>query len=79
MAKDKKKRVPKDLEDKVNSLKQLINIHDLLMQGQYQGHTNKRIGEAIVFIESLHKNLLDETQNHPDAALIPQLAQEQAK
>ena len=62
-----------ELEQKVSGLKQLLNVHDLVMTGQFPGHVNKRIAEAISFIESLHKQLLTECQNHPEADKIPGL------
>ena len=47
-------------EDTVKALQSLVNVHNLLNQGQFQGHLGKTVGEAISFIESLHKNMMAE-------------------
>lgn len=77
MSKKKKeepvKEVPKDLQDKVEALKQLINVHDLLNQAQFPGHFSKRVTEACDFIAEIHKQAVEEAKNHPDVALIPGL------
>lgn len=58
--------IPQELTDKVKALKQLINVHDLLNQGQFPGHANKRIAEGLEFIAALHKQLLGEINEHPE-------------
>jgi len=63
------------LVDKCKALKQLINVHDLLNQGQFPGYHNKRIGEALDFVQSLHKQLLAEAQEHPQSNKIAELIQ----
>ena len=47
-------------EDTVKALQSLVNVYNLLNQGQFQGHLGKTVGEAISFIESLHKNMMSE-------------------
>lgn len=69
----------KELVDKVKSLKQIINIHDLLNQGTFQGFNNKRIAEGLDFLTALHKQLLADAQNDDQAHLIPELIQDKPK
>ena len=70
-----KEVAPQDLQDKVKALKQIINCHDLLNQGQFAGFNNKRIGEGLNFLSELHKQLIVEAQAHEKAYLIPELIQ----
>lgn len=65
----------KELKDKVSALKQIINCHDLLNQGQYPGFHNKRIAEGLEFLAALHKQMLEDVQADPQAHLIPELLQ----
>ena len=47
-------------EETVKALQSLVNVHNLLNQGQFQGHLGKTVHEAISFIETLHKNMMAE-------------------
>lgn len=63
----------KEIEEKVEALKQLVNIHDLVMRGRHDGFMHKRIGEADKFISSLHKKLMQEVENHPMKELAKEI------
>jgi len=68
-----------ELKAKVSALKQIINTHDLVMQGSFPGHFNVRIKESIEFLEGLHRQILKDAKNHEYAHLIPDLVQSKAK
>lgn len=62
-----------ELLTKINFLKQLINIHDLLNTGTFHGHLNKRIAEGLDVLTTLHKQLLEEVMTDEEAHLVPGL------
>lgn len=68
-----KSQPSEQLTSKVSDLKQIINIHDLLNRGHFEGHTNVRIGEGLQFLTRLHAELLEEVTSDPEAHLIPEL------
>jgi hypothetical protein len=79
MSKETTVSVPKDLQDKVNSLKVLISIHDLLSTSKHEGFKSKRLEEAFSFISALHTQLLEDVKAHPEANKIPGLIEQEAK
>jgi hypothetical protein len=75
-----KNNIPKDLQNKINALKALVSIHDLLSTAKYEGFKTKRLSDAFEFIESLHKQLLDDVSSHPDAQkALPELFKKDSK
>lgn len=74
-----KEEISQELQDKVKALKQIINCHDLLNQGQFSGFHNKRIGEGLEFLAALHKQMMDDVQADPQAHLIPELLQDKGE
>jgi hypothetical protein len=68
--------IPKDLQDKINALKALVSINDLLATSKHEGYKSKRLEEAFAFIASLHSQLLADVKSHPDAEkALPELFQ----
>lgn len=58
---------------KVNSLKQIVNLHDLVNQGQYNGFMNVRITEALEWLVEQHKEALAEVNADPQGHLAESL------
>lgn len=67
------KEVPKDLQDKVSSLKALSKIHKLLNEGTYHFGYMKDIEPSLVFLESLHSQVLEDALTHEDIDLVDEL------
>ena len=73
MSKETATAIPKDLQDKVNGLKTLVSVHDLLSTAKHEGFKSRRLEEAFAFIAALHRQLLDDVKAHPDADKVPGL------
>ena len=71
--KEVSKEVPTDLQEKVGALRATATIHNLLQQGSFKSSYHQAIELSVKFIESLHKQLMDEAIQHPDADLVPDL------
>jgi len=67
-------KISPETEKKRQACLQLINCHDLLNRGRFDGFLNKRIGEALEFVGALHKQLVEELKTAPDAHLVPEFA-----
>ena len=59
------------LQEKLQVLRKLVGIDNLLNNGIYPGAAAQEILEAKTFVQSLHKPLMEEAQAHPDFAKIP--------
>lgn len=69
-----RKDVAKDLQDKLNSLKALSTINDLLLRkGSFSFEYASVIQECAKFLQEIHGPLLADALNHSDADLVPEL------
>lgn len=65
--------IPKDLQASLSSLKAIKQTHNLLQSGSFPFGFNDAIVSSLAFLESLHKQLVDEAIKHPQADLVPEL------
>ena len=63
-----------DLQKQINALKSLSQVHYLLQNGSYSLGYMPLVGQSVTFVESLHKQLIEEATKHPEASNVPELA-----
>jgi hypothetical protein len=56
------------LLEKINTLKQLVNVDNLLINGQFPGAAANAILEAQTFLKSIHAAIYGDCESHPDFA-----------
>ncbi len=66
--------ISQDLLDKVQAAKALVTAHSLLGVGMFQHRHQDALKQSIDFLTALHKQVLDEALQHPDADKVPDLA-----
>jgi hypothetical protein len=68
--------IDKDLTDRVNALKAITNIFDLLNSGHFPRQDYERLNACMRFLSSLHETMLNHTRQHPEAHKIEGLLNE---
>lgn len=67
------KQPAQDLLDKVKATKAIVTAHSLLGVGMFQARNHDAVQQSIEFLGALHKQILSECLEHPDADLIQDL------
>ena len=62
-----------DLLDKVQATKALVTAHSLLGVGMFQARNHEAVTQSIEFLAALHKQILTDCLQHPDAHLVQDL------
>lgn len=62
-----------DLVNKVQAAKALVTAHSLLGVGMFQHRHNEAVTQSLDFLAALHKQILTECLEHPDAHLVQDL------
>lgn len=62
-----------ELINKVQATKALVTAHSLLGIGMFQARNQEAVKQSLEFLAALHKQLLEECLNHPDAHLVQDL------
>lgn len=70
--------IPADLNVKVQSLKAIVAIHELLQTRQSNLSEMNLIINSCEFLKALHTQLMIEVKNHPDSSLVKELADEKS-
>lgn len=63
------------LLSKVGALKAIVTIHSLLHEGNFQVQTFPAIQSSLEFLKSLHKQVVGDALQHPQAEQVPELKQ----
>ena len=61
--------------EKLTSLKQLTNIHNVLTTGLFNCKDFKNVADGAIFIAALHKELAEDLMTHPEAETHPETAE----
>lgn len=67
--------LPEELKDKLSAIKALVTVHSLLGVGMFQHRHTPQLTESLKFLESLHKQVMEEALQHPDADKAPELVE----
>lgn len=62
-----------ELINKVQATKALVTAHSLLGIGMFQARNQEAVKQSLDFLAALHKQILEECLNHPDAHLVQDL------
>jgi hypothetical protein len=67
--------LPKDLQDKLTSLKALASIHHLINNSSFKTNQFSQVDAAISFITILHGEMMKDAASHESADQVPELVQ----
>ena len=73
MSQSATEEIPKDLQDKMGSLRALTSCHDLLQTGAFPLSFNERIKMSLTFLQALHTSALADALEHKDADKLLEL------
>lgn len=76
---DKATEIDQTLLDQVQSLQALVTCNSLIQFGLYPYEQRLMVQQALGFIQTLHKSVLDEALKHPQANKIPKLVEEKVR
>lgn len=71
--------IPADLASLVDSVKVIVDIHNLLSNGSFPSTAFDRVKSGITYLEAVYKETFDKAISHPQANLVPELVNVQAK
>lgn len=72
-------KIPDDLNQKLQALKNVVNAHELLSLSSFPGSHAERIFVALQFLTALHDQLLKEARQHDSAHLVEGLLETSPK
>ena len=71
--------ISQDLQDKLNAIEALVQTHTLLGLGTFQYRNHQALKSSLHFLESLHKQVMEEALAHPDADKVQSLVEYKAQ
>ena len=67
--------IPKDLQDQLSAIRALAATHDLISKGSFNVSKLAQVEQSILFLQSLHKQCMDQALSHPSADQVPELVE----